>query len=69
MEAWEVLGGEMVGITVVLVEVKMVVAGGVVGLVVVEVCDSVKTESKVSKAAIIFCKCCCVVLADSGHMV
>ena len=44
----------MVGITVVLVEVKMVVAGGAVGLVVVEVCDSVKTESKVSKAAIIF---------------
>ena len=33
MEAWEVLGGEMVGITVVLVEVKMVVAGGVVEVV------------------------------------
>ena len=63
------IGGEVVGIMVVLVGVGEVAADGAVGVVDVEDCDSVKTVSRVSKAAIIFRRCCCVVLADSGHMV
>ena len=44
----------MVGIRVLLVELKEVVAVGAAGVVVVEDCVSVKTVSKVSKAVIIF---------------
>ena len=49
-----VIGKEIVGIRVLLVELKEVAAVGAAGFVAVEDCVSVKTVSKVSKAAIIF---------------